>query len=253
MPRSVRLHPDHKEMVRLALERNGFLTQGQLAGNLGIAISTVSNFFNCVLISVSKFEEICDALGLDPRLIIKPDKSTEGINGSCFVPNVYNEDTWVGREKLIGELGSKIRNNYRLLLLVGISGIGKTALGERLGVEVAGWLENNWACYHQENFDNQQQSSDFASVAARWLEKWGERISPEDRKDPQRLINLLMKHLRDRRYLIQIDSLENILQGNEETGWSDFQDEWWLSFFSSYLKLESCKSCLIIISIAINH
>lgn len=160
----------------------------------------------------------------------------------------YQPQTWVGREKLIGELGNRVRNHHRLLLLVGISGIGKTALGERLAVEVAEWLENNWSCYHQENFDNQQQSSDFASVAARWLEKWGELISPDDRKDPQRLINLLMKRLRDRRYLIQIDSLENILQGNEETGWSDFQDEWWLNFFSSYLKLESCQSCLIITS-----
>ncbi|NJL90844.1 MAG: helix-turn-helix domain-containing protein [Coleofasciculaceae cyanobacterium SM2_1_6] len=248
MPRSVRLHPDHKETVRLALERNRFLTQGQLAVNLGIALSTVSNFFNCIAVSIATFEAICEALGLEPRLIINLDKSTEGTNGSFFTPNVYNEDTWVGREKLIGELGNRICNNYRLLLLVGISGIGKTALGERLVVEVSEWLENNWACYHQENFDNQQQSSDFASVAARWLEKWGELVSPEDRKDPQRLINLLMKRFSDRRYLIQIDSLENILQGNEETGWSDFQDEWWLSFFSSYLKLESCKSCLIITS-----
>jgi hypothetical protein len=131
---------------------------------------------------------------------------------------------------------------------VGITGIGKTALGERLAVEVADWFENDWSHYHQENFDDEQQTSDFASVAARWLEKWGELITPDERKDPQRLLYRLIKHLRENRYLIQMDSLENILQGNEEEGWSDFKDEWWLKFFDSYLKAASCESCFILTS-----
>ncbi|NER46072.1 MAG: TIR domain-containing protein [Symploca sp. SIO1A3] len=164
-------------------------------------------------------------------------------------PNFFAyDDAWVGRDNLIRELSDRIRNNCRLLILVGITGIGKTALGERLAVEVADWFESDWTHYHQENFDNEQQTSDFASVAARWLEKWGELITPDDRKDPQRLLYRLIKHLRENRYLVQIDSLENILQGNEEEGWNDFQDEWWLKFFDSYLKAESCESCLILTS-----
>lgn len=158
------------------------------------------------------------------------------------------DDRWVGRDNLIRELSDRIRSNCRLLILVGITGIGKTALSERLAVEVADWFENDWSRYHQENFDNEEQTSDFASVAARWLEKWGELITPEDRKDTQRLLYRLVRHLRENRYLVQIDSLENILQGNEEEGWSDFKDEWWMRFFESLLAAESCQSCIILTS-----
>jgi nucleoside phosphorylase len=158
------------------------------------------------------------------------------------------DDAWVGRDNLIKELSYLLRGNCRLLMLVGITGIGKTSLGERISVEITDWFENDWSYYHQENFYNEQQVSDFASVAARWLEKWGELITPEDRKDPQRLLNRLLKHLRENRYLIQMDSLEYILQGDEEEGWSDFKDNWWLKFFESYLKVESCQSCFILTS-----
>jgi nucleoside phosphorylase len=158
------------------------------------------------------------------------------------------DENWVGRSSLIGDLSQRIRSSCRLLMLVGITGIGKTALGERLAVEVSDWFDNDWTRFQQENFDDEQQSSDFASVALRWLEKWGELITPEDRKDPQRLVYRLVRYLSQNRYLVQMDSLENIMQGNEEEGWNDFKDEWWIKFFESYLKVESCQSCLILTS-----
>ena len=158
------------------------------------------------------------------------------------------DEAWVGRSSLIGDLSQRVQNSCRLLMLVGITGIGKTALGERLAVEVADWFDNDWTRFHQENFDDEQQSSDFAGVAARWLEKWGELITPEDRKDPQRLVHRLVRYLSQNRYLVQMDSLENILQGHEEEGWNNFKDEWWIKFFESYLKAESCQSCIILTS-----
>ncbi|MFB2877750.1 SEFIR domain-containing protein [Floridanema aerugineum] len=158
------------------------------------------------------------------------------------------DDTWVGRESLIQDLSPRIRSSCRLLILVGITGIGKTALGERLAVELSDWFEGDWSKFHEENFEDEQQSNDFASVAARWLEKWGELITPEDRKDTQRLLYRLVRHLKENRYLVQLDSLENILQGNEEEGWSDFKDEWWVRFFESLLAADSCASCIILTS-----
>jgi len=164
-------------------------------------------------------------------------------------PNFFAyDDTWVGRESLIQDLSPRIRSSCRLLILVGITGIGKTALGERLAVELSDWFEEDWSKFHEENFEDEQQSNDFASVAARWLEKWGELITPQDRKDTQRLLYRLVKHLRENRYLVQLDSLENILHGNEEEGWSDFKDEWWVRFFQSLLAADSCESCLILTS-----
>jgi nucleoside phosphorylase len=192
---------------------------------------------------------------LNPPVSDSPSK-TEDVNPpptnrriQSTSPNFFAyDDAWVGRGNLIRDLSDRIRSSCRLLMLVGITGIGKTALGERIAVEIADWFENDWSHYHQENFENEQQASDFASVAARWLEKWGELLTPDDRKDPQRLLNRLTKHLRENRYLIQMDSLENILQGDEEEGWSDFKDEWWLKFFDNYLKVDSCESCFILTS-----
>ena len=158
------------------------------------------------------------------------------------------DNAWVGRSKLLKDLSYRIQESCRLLMLVGITGIGKTALGERLAVELADWFDNDWTRFHQENFEDEQQSSDFASVAARWLEKWGESITTEDRKDPQRLLYRLVRHLCENRYLVLMDSLENILQGNGEDGWNDFQDEWWLKFFDSYLKAQPCQTCIILTS-----
>jgi len=158
------------------------------------------------------------------------------------------DEAWVGRDDLIRSLSDRIRGNCRLLMLLGITGIGKTALGERLAVEVSDWFESDWSHYHQENFDDENKSPDFASVAATWLEKWGELVTPDDRKDPQQLLNKTVNFLRENRYLVQMDSLENILEGNEEDGWSSFKDDWWLKFFDSYLKVESCRSAIVLTS-----
>jgi nucleoside phosphorylase len=164
-------------------------------------------------------------------------------------PNFFAyDDAWVGRESLIQDLIRRMRASWRLLILVGITGIGKTALGERLAVELSDWFDEDWSRFHQENFDNEEQSTDFASVAAKWLEKWGELITPEDRKDTQRLLYRLVRHLRENRYLVQIDSLEKILQGNEEEGWGDFQNEYWVRFFENLLAADSCQSCIILTS-----
>ncbi|MEL7353935.1 MAG: phosphorylase [Cyanobacteria bacterium P01_A01_bin.116] len=164
-------------------------------------------------------------------------------------PNFFAyDDDWVGRDELIASLNDRIRGNCRLLMLVGITGIGKTALGERLAVEVADWFEENWSHYHQENFDDEHKNPDFVSVAAGWLEKWGEPVTPDDRKDPQRILNRTVSFLQENRYLVQMDSVENILEGNEEKGWSNFKDEWWLKFFESYLKADSCASHILLTS-----
>lgn len=164
-------------------------------------------------------------------------------------PNFFAlDDAWVGRSNLLKDLSGRIQDSCRLLILVGITGIGKTALGERLAVELAGWFDNDWTRFHQENFDDEQQSSDFASVAVRWLEKWGEVITPEDRKDPQRVLYRLVRHLCENRYLVQMDSLENILHGNEDDSLNNFKDEWWVKFFDSFLRAEPCQSCIILTS-----
>jgi nucleoside phosphorylase len=191
--------------------------------------------------------EILAKLSIDETNSKVPNKTTKSTKPVS--PNFFAyDDAWVGRDSLIQELSDRVRASCRLLILLGITGIGKTALGERIAVELADWFDEDWSNFHQENFDDEQQSSDFASVAARWLEKWGELITPDDRKDPQRLLYRLIAYLKENRRLIQMDSLENILKGNEEEGWNSFKDEWWIKFFESYLKADSCQSSIILTS-----
>jgi transcriptional regulator with XRE-family HTH domain len=246
MPRSVCVHPDHQPALVAALKRNGFATQGDLAAHLGVALSTVSNFFRGVKVSVSKFEQICEALGLDKRAMILP-------SGSSSVPMLDSlsksdffayDDAWVGRESLVNDLTRQIAKSYRILLISGISGIGKTALGERLVAE----LEQGWHrhFYVRVNFDNQEQATDFAGVAAMVLEKCGQKVTPDERSDVEILLAHLVSVLQKQPVLLLVDSLENILTGNEEQGWSKFQDNNFVRFFHQILASESFASRLIL-------
>ena len=140
MPRSVCIHPDHKDTIALALERNGFLTQGDLAANLMIALSTVSRFFRGIRVSIASFEQICEALGLEPREVMRsPSVEARTVETqSSGIQNIPVANTtqffaydpfWVGRTALIDTLTERLNNNCRLLLLTGLSGIGKTGRG----------------------------------------------------------------------------------------------------------------------------
>ena len=158
------------------------------------------------------------------------------------------DDAWVGRAQLVTELNQKLRGSCRLLLILGLTGIGKTALAEKLAVELQDWFGRDWKNrLRRANFDNEDKATDFATVAAGWLEEWKEKLSPEEKR-PELLLYRLAKYLRENQVLVLIDSLERLLTGNQAEGWGDFADEWWKKFFLTILSAESCKSRLIITS-----
>lgn len=249
MPRSICVHPDHQPGVTLALKRQGFLTQGDLAAHLEIALSTVSNFFRGLNVSVSKFEQICEALELDRKAIVQPQSanSSQPPLESSLHFFAYNRG-WVGREALITELESKLKGTCRLLLIGGIAGIGKTALAERLLIE----LQKNDTNYILQplraNFDDQENLKDFVSFATHLLEACGQTVTSEERKNQQQLQQRLIQQLRDHQSIVIIDSLEEILEGNETEGWSEFKDEAFVGFFQSLLTTGSLKSRVMITS-----
>ena len=250
MPRSVCVHPDHRSTVALSLERNGFLTQSILAGHLEMALSTVNNFCRGIKVSVAKFEEICEALGLDPQVIIQPQERTENTSESRSAeePGLEHffayDSFWVGREDLTLELTTKLDSTCRLMLITGMAGVGKTALAERLSADLRGNVNQ----LLRENFDDHEKSTDFASVAARLLENCGQVVIPEERTDPQLLARRLVLHLQKTPYLILIDSLEQILKGNEREGWSEFKDDGFVAFFRTVLASETFQSRFILTS-----
>jgi DNA-binding Xre family transcriptional regulator len=144
----------------------GFLTQGDLATNLGIVLSTVSNFINSKSVYISTFEQICEKLNLDKREILKPinsDSDTSPEDSTSPQGFYAYDNAWVGREKLVAELSQKLRGSCRLLLILGLTGIGKTALAERLAVQLQDWFSGDWKNkLRRANFDYEDKATDFA-------------------------------------------------------------------------------------------
>ena len=157
--------------------------------------------------------------------------------------SVYNKDSWVGRKQLISELTKKLYGSCRLLSLLGITGIGKTALSEC----IADSIQSRFAKVLKVNFDNEEKTRDFASIAERWSEELGYSILMED-KQPQAILDRLIAYLQENPVLVLIDSLEAILSKNQEYGWGDFEDEWWGKFFAKFLSIESCESSVVVTS-----
>lgn len=162
------------------------------------------------------------------------------------------DDNWVGRESLVDNLSQQIGHSCRLLILTGITGIGKTALGGCLAAKSEEFLGGSFYSFHQENFDRFQFEGDeeelnFCNVLDRWLRKWNFKTILEEDNLEKRL-KFFVDHLCDRRYLIQVDSLEFALKVSPENGRIEFVDEWWVKFFREYLQRGMCQSCIILTS-----
>lgn len=243
MAATLRASKQGRTIVDQARKKKGWNKQSaSLCGTL----YNLKRFWRFIPIDRDVFVEICQNAGIVNWEEIVDNNPTSKNSQVDFFS--YN-DGWVGREELVAELTNKLHSSCRILMLVGITGIGKTALAERLAVELQeDWLQGDWTKFVQENFEPEQQTADFASVATRWLEKLGKTPTQEEHKDTQQLLNLLLKQLQENQYLVLMDSLENILKGNEESGWNDFQDEWWVRFFEGLLASESCQSRMILTS-----
>lgn len=175
-----------------------------------------------------------------PELIsTSPKLKTSQLLSLSRQSNEYSEKTWVERSGLTQAL-IPVLKQCRILALTGITGIGKTALAERLVAEVS----DRKRC--RLNLDDSAITPDFASSGAALLRSLGEELTLEDQKDSKNLLAHLLKLLRTKRYLVQIESLEGLLKGNDQEGWSEFHDSCWRELFQQLLAGGDCRSQLIL-------
>lgn len=155
--------------------------------------------------------------------------------------STYNPQTWVGRESIVEELLPKLQGQTRLLWIKGISGIGKTTLGECLASKA--WeKERSFEWIYLEILEG--QSPDFASVVADLLAKLGDReLDPQERNNPDRLVKRLLQKLQSHPYWIQMDSLERLLNPEQPT---EFVDAYWATFFQRFLTDSNVVSRLVL-------
>jgi hypothetical protein len=88
----------------------------------------------------------------------------------------------------------------------------------------------------------------FVDMAIHCLEQAGQRVNPTERQDPQQIMHRWLALLVHEPQWVVMDSLEVLLVGDEERGWSVFQDPLWADFFHQLLGWESCQSQIIITS-----
>lgn len=202
--------------------------------------STLKRFWAGQPIQQETFISICKEVGIDgwQELI----DTNPVLSVSSYINFSVYDEGWVGRNVVIDDLSQKINTFCRVILLVGITGIGKTALAEKLFEKLRGrWIED------RENFESQEKNLDFVSVAFQWLQRWGENILP-DQCQPKQLRQRLLKRLCEKNHLILMDSLECLLTGNVDEGWGSFTDPEWATFFIQLLAEPNCSSCFILTS-----
>jgi tetratricopeptide (TPR) repeat protein len=155
--------------------------------------------------------------------------------------SIYNPQTWVGREAIIDEFLPKLQGQTRSLWITGISGIGKTTLAECIASQA--WKSDpSFQWIYLEILEG--QSSDFVSVAADLLAKLGDtNLDLQERNDPKRLTERLLRKLQANFYWIQLDSLERLLNPEQQT---EFADDHWIMFLQRCLMEPNFASRLVL-------
>jgi len=118
-----------------------------------------------------------------------------------------------------------------------MTGVGKTALAERAIAQLAG---DGALPYIRFSLDDRSIGVEFSSGGA------AHEPSLEDQQDPSNLVGHIVSRLQSYPCRLQIDSMERLLKGDEQDGWSEFCDPLWLSLFERVLSVGQCGSQVIL-------
>ncbi|MBD1871313.1 NACHT domain-containing protein [Cyanobacteria bacterium FACHB-471] len=223
MPRSLRVRQEHIEKAKLAVSRSGFASQRALAEDASLALATVSNFLTGKSVDRATFVELCQKLSLDCEEIAEFDvetqvKPTEAKVEIAIAPKrqdwgeAPDVSLFYGRQEEIEKLAQWIiKDRCRLVMLVGMGGIGKTALS----VKLAEQLQDQFEYLIWRSLRNAPPIQDLLADLIQVLSPQQETNLPETLDG---LLAQLMEHLRNARCLLVLDNAESILQSDERAG-----------------------------------
>ncbi len=210
-------------------------TAASWCGAAATAEATLKRFWRGLPILRDTFIEICAAVGVT---------DWEAIAASEL--DITMEHWWAGRRSLLRDLTAVLQGDCCILVITGITGLGKTALGNRLAVN----FDDPWQ-KDGVNFDAYEQPPAFATVATQWLQSWHDAPTTEEQQNPEMLRQRLIQKLKQEPYWLQIDSLEAILQRDNTALAEDsnlFFDSGWAHFFRQLLAEPQVRSRCVITS-----
>ncbi|MHC5860700.1 NB-ARC domain-containing protein [Nostoc sp.] len=254
MPRSLRVRQECIQKVKLAVKRNGFPSQRALAEDIGLALATVSNFLTGKPVDYVTFEELCQKLALSwreiadldfevPSQTVDQDKNTAGgtTNNHQDWGEAIDVSNFYGRSEELATLKQWIINDHcRLITLIGMGGIGKTALSVKLAEQIQDEFEYLiWRSLH------------YAPPLLAILTDLNEFLSNDHQTDISATIDgqisRLLNILKHKRCLLILDDCEMVLRGGDVAGY-------YRQGYEGYGKLlkrvgeEQHQSCLLLLS-----
>jgi len=240
--------PEGLKLVEQAARQRGWGHQSTVwYDRAHVSLATLRRFWQRIPISAEFFVAICDAVGVDWQQVVATDQGVEAEQvtdaDAALAEPLAEEDScayaWVGRDALLAELVQRCRWDCRLLMVMGMTGVGKTALVN----QVRQPLEETLTDLRWVNFDGREQT-EFAQVASVLVEGAPDlaALSAEDR------LSAVVESLVNFPKLVVLDGFEAVLQGNEENGWSEFKDADWGRFFQRLLATEVCQSVVLVTS-----
>jgi len=220
--RSLKVSPGCIQKVKSALKRKGFPSQKALATELGLSKSTVQKFLNGKPVDYLNFVEIGERLGLNwqeiaadlveenalsPPLNREEEKEVRTDWGEAFDVSIFYGRTaeratlkqWILVEKC------------RLVALLGIGGIGKSALSIKLAQEIE-------AEFEYVIWRSLRESPPIDKILAdliKFLSNQQEISLPDSLGEK---ITRLIHYLNASRCLLVLDNAESILQGGTRAG-----------------------------------